>query len=86
MGQTKLENKNIFRHIKECRLGPTMDRYVRLLTAYLLKSCNQVPLSFQKILQLLRLILFERRYLLALLRDDPSTLIKSQLQKQFSLT
>lgn len=54
---------------------------VYLLLAYI-KFCNQLDLSFQQILRLLQLNLFERRDLLALLRGDPPVPIKNTEQKE----
>ena len=58
---------------------------VYLLLAYI-KFCSQLHLSFQQMLRLLQLNLFERRDLLALLRGEPSIPIETTLQKQFKFT
>ena len=58
---------------------------VYLLLAYV-KFCNQLHLSFQQILRLLQLNLFERRDLLAFLKGDPPIPIEPTPQKQFQFT
>lgn len=58
---------------------------VYLLLAYI-KFCNQLHLSFQQILRLLQLNLFERRDLLALLRGGPPAPVEPDLQRQFQFT
>ena len=58
---------------------------VYLLLAYI-KFCNQLHLSFQQMLRILQLNLFERRDLLALFRGDPPVPIEPDLQRQFEFT
>ena len=56
-----------------------------LLLAYI-KFCNKLSLSFQQILQMLQLNLFERRDLMTLLKGDPPKPPGTQLQTQFKFT
>ena len=58
---------------------------VYLLLAYI-KFCNQLSISFQQIIRLLQLNLFERRDLMALLKGDPPTSHDKPLQSQLLFT